>query len=127
MHRHDRLGLRGDRRADLGRVDAVGLRVAVHEHRRRARVRDGRGGGDERVGGDDDFVARPDAQSLQRQEQRLGAVRDADAVLRAAVGRELRLERLHLIAEDERGVVADVLDRRLDFRRRWTGAGSSDR
>ena len=46
---------------------------------------------------------RPDARRHQRESHGVGAVGDAHAILRAAIGRELTLERFDLLAADERG------------------------
>ena len=75
--------------------------VAVDEDGRGACGRDGFGGGEESVGGDDDFVARADAAGGERELNRRRAVRDADAKTRADVFGEGALERLDLAAEDE--------------------------
>jgi hypothetical protein len=50
----------------------------------------------------DDLVARADAERHHRDEQRVGARRDADGVPDAEVRRELAFERLDLGAQDER-------------------------
>ena len=85
MHRDDRLRPRRDLLFDPLDVDVVGLRIDVDEHDLRAGHLDRFGRGDEAVGDGDDLVARPDAERLQRDEQRIGAVRHADAVVDAAV------------------------------------------
>ncbi len=93
VHRDDRLRARRDGGLELRRVHRVGARVNVHQPRARARVADGRDGGDERERHGDDLVARPDAGGEQRQVQRAGAGVDGDAVAGGAVGGELLLER----------------------------------
>ena len=84
-----------------GRVDVVGLRVDVHEHRRGPPAGDRPGRGEEGVRGRDHLVARPDPEGHQRDQQRVGARRDADAVGALAVGGDLPLQGLDLRAEDE--------------------------
>ena len=66
--------------------------------------------------GHDHLVARPDAQRAQRDRDRLGAVGDADRVLRADVGGELGLERRHLRPEHEVPGVEHAVDRGADVR-----------
>ncbi len=90
------LGARRDGLLDARRVEVVRPRVGLDGDGRRARVGDGEPRGDVGVRGDDDLVARPDAQRAQDQVQRVEPVADADAVARAAVGGELRLEGLAL-------------------------------
>ena len=53
----------------------------------------------------------PDARGHQREANGIGAVGDADAVLRAAIGRELALECLDLRAADERGRAERLAER----------------
>ena len=65
-----------DARLDLRRIDVVVGEIDVDEHRRGAEAIDDAGGGEERVRGNDDLVARPDAENHQRDEQRVGAGRD---------------------------------------------------
>ena len=77
-----------------GDRNVVGVDVAPD--RGRAEERDRLGGGEERERRDDDLVAGADAQRAQGEQQRVGAVGDADGVRRADVGRELALERLDL-------------------------------
>ena len=79
-------------------------RVDVGEHRRRAGARDRLGGRVERERRADDLVARypvTDAHRLEREDERVGAVRDADRVRHAEKRGGLALERLDLGPEDE--------------------------
>ena len=85
-------------------VDVVGLRVDVDEHDLRPGHLDRLGRGDEAVGDGDDLVAGADAERLQRDEERVGAVRHADAVVDAAVAGERLFELLDVRAADERGL-----------------------
>src|ERR1051325_3424450 len=109
VHGDDGARARRYRGLYLRRVDVVGDGVAVDEDRSRAGGRDGLRGREEGVGGDDDFVARADAASGERELNRGRAVRDADAELRADVLRERALERLDLAAQHEGRRVQDAL------------------
>src|SRR5215204_2649956 len=62
---------------------------------------DGLGGGDEGVRGDDDLVARADADGAERDLEAVGAVGDADAVPRAHELGVLLLEGGDRLAADE--------------------------
>ena len=93
VHGHDRARAVGDERARGGRVERERVALDVGEHGHGARVHDRLDRREERVRGRDHLVARADAAREQRREQRVGAVRDAEAVSRAAVGGELLLER----------------------------------
>ena len=93
----------------LRRVDALGLRVAIHQDRRRAGDPDGFGGGEKRVGVGDALVARADAQRHQRQPDRVGAVADADGVFGAAVGGELAFEPFEHRPQDKLAALDDLL------------------
>ena len=81
VHRDHRLRARSERGAHRLGGHAVGVRVDVAEHRRRARRRDRLGGGVEGERGHHHLVARPDAHRAQRDRDRLGAVGHADRVL----------------------------------------------
>src|SRR5207248_6727289 len=69
---------------------------------------------DEGVGRGDDLVARLHPRREQGQMQGARARVHGDAVLDAAVGRELLLEVRDLLAEDERGRSADAVERGED-------------
>ena len=64
------------------------------------------GSGEERVRGDDHLIAAADAENHEGDEERVGAGREADGELRLAVLREVALEVIDALAEDEvlRGV-----------------------
>ena len=115
VHRNDGLGLRRDLRLDLIDVDVVGRGVDVDEHHLRAGHLDRLGRGDEGVGDRDDLVTRADTQRLQRDEQRVGSVGNADAMTDPAVLREGLLERLDERAADEGGLLDHGGDRRVDL------------
>src|SRR5207248_3205764 len=80
---------------DEGGVDVVGPGVDVHEHRRGPAVRDGVGGGDERVADGDELVPGPDAQGVEGQVQRRRATRHRGGVRRPDVPGERLLEGGH--------------------------------
>src|SRR4030095_13198846 len=64
-------------------------------------------GGKEAEGGDDHLVTRPQIESAQGEDQRVGAVGEPDAGRHTQVGGEGLLELPHLGAEAERGLVED--------------------
>ena len=100
MDRNQRLGLLGDPGLDLAHVHAevVG---AVDKDRTRKQLADRADGRDEGVGGRDDLVARPDAQRLEAELDRVGARVHADGLARADHRGELLLELAHRLAERE--------------------------
>ena len=114
MHRDDRPGARPDLPSYLGDVDQEMVGVAVDQHRHGARARDGERGRDEGVDRHDDLVALPDARGTERDLERVGPVRDADAVAHVREAREGRLERLDLRAEDEAPAVEDARESARD-------------
>ena len=67
-------------------------RVDVEEHRAGADARDRAAGREERVGRRDDLVARPEVVGHERDQERVRAGRQADAVLRAAIRGDVGLE-----------------------------------
>ena len=78
-------------------------------------VRDGLGRRDERVRGRDHLVARTDVQRPQGELERGRAGAHTDGAGGSHVLGPGRLERAHLVAEDEAGVVEDALDRAIDL------------
>jgi hypothetical protein len=114
VHRHDRLGARGDGGVDRAGVDAVGRRVHVDEHRGGADRHDRQHGGDKGIGRCDDLVARPDLERPQRQLDRGQPGADADGVARADVAGVLGLEALDRRAQDEVTARDEVAKRTLD-------------
>jgi hypothetical protein len=113
---HGDHGLRARRQRGLDGLGGHAPRVRgdVAEDGRRTGVRDRLRGGVEREGGDDDLVARPDAERAQREHERVGPVGDAGGVAGAEVGGELLLEGLDLGPEDERAAVDHLGDLRVD-------------
>ena len=101
VHRHDRLRLLRDPLRDVVGVEIERDGIDVGEDGRRPDPRDRLRGRVEREGGADHLVAAPDPQRLEREHERVRAVRDPDRVWHAEVRGGLALERLHLRAEDE--------------------------
>ena len=115
VNRHDRSRARRDFRFDLLRINVECVGVDVGEDRRGPEPADGAGGGEKGERRHDDFVARPDLQGVQRQQQGIGAGRAADGVRGPAIGGHLALQGRDLRAQDH-------LARRKDARaalRRW--------
>ena len=112
IHRDHGLRLRGHRRLGRGdrKVERVGL--DVREHRDRADVVHRAPGREEGERGRDDLIPRPDVERLEREEQRIGAARAADRVLRVRKLGDGLLEFEHRLAEDEQ-LVFDHLVQRL--------------
>ena len=80
------------------RRDVEAVRLDVDEHWPRADAGDGASGGEKSVRTGDDFIAGADVERHQRDQQRIGAGRDADAELAARVGSSRRFECLHFRA-----------------------------
>ena len=116
VHRDHRLGAAGDRALHKRRIEVEARCVGLDRHRHRAAGAHGQPGGDEGVGGDDDFVARPDVHGKQRQLQRRQAVGDADGVPHAAEPREFFLEGLDFRPEDVAAAGVHPFDRGVEFR-----------
>src|SRR5437867_6634770 len=109
MNRYDRLGVLGDAVFDLLDVDVVSPDIDIDEDRRCAAVDDGFGGGDETVGGNDDFVTFPDLQGLQSKEEGIRAVADADGMTDFAEFRERSLEIFNRGGAGESGAIEDFV------------------
>ncbi len=101
MHGHDRLRPWRDLAGGVLDVHVEAVEAGVGEDRRRARARDAAGRGEEGEARADHLVARPDPQGHQREEDPVGARRDADRVLDARELGDLRFEVLDFRAEDE--------------------------
>ena len=95
------------RARDVLRVEVQRRRVDVGEDRRRADARDRLGRRVERERRADHLVAAADAERVEREHERVGAVRDADRVRDAEVCGGLALERLDLGSEDEAAGLED--------------------
>ena len=89
--------------------------VAVHEHRPGAGSVHGAGGGDERVGRQDDLVAVADTEATQDRLDRVGSIGHAHAMVHLAVRRELVLERRDLGSADEGRVADDPREAAFDL------------
>jgi hypothetical protein len=89
-------------RLERVRAHAIGERVDVHELGGGPRLADRLDRRNERVRHRHDRVTAGYSGRHEREADRIGAVRDADAVLGPAVGSELALEGVHLDAADER-------------------------
>ena len=102
-------------RARSSAVDVERRGIDIHQHGPGADARDAAGGGEERIGRGDDFVAGTDVERHQRREERVGAGRHADRVRHAEPCGELAFERLDFGAEDEALAVAHARDGREHF------------
>jgi hypothetical protein len=111
------LGLhRLDGRFQVGRIEVVGVRQDVDEHRRRAGPGDhlrGRGEGER---GAEHGVAGADVPGHQRQGQGVGAVAAGEGVIGAAKQRQLFLEGANLRAHHIAAMRQHLLDRGVDAR-----------
>ena len=101
--------------AHVVRVEVHRRRVDLREDRSRPAARDRLGRRVEREGRADHLVAGPDLERVERDHERVGAVRDPDRVLDAEVRGGLLLEGLDLRAEDEPPRVEDVGDSLLQL------------
>ena len=108
--RHDGAGASGDGGFDLGRIDVVGDRIDVDEHRTRAKERDHLAGGDEGEGGGDDLVATTDLERHHGREQGIRAARQADAVTHADELGQTLFQFLDLRPLDEQTMVEHGFD-----------------
>ena len=98
---------RTQRGGDVLGGDQVRIGIDVDRHRRRAHRADRLGRRDERVGRHDHLVARADLQGAQRERERLGAGGHADREIGLAVGGEVLLEGLDVVAQRERALLGD--------------------
>ena len=114
MHRDDRPRPVGHLRGRVLDVEVERDGVDVGEDRRRAAPHDRLGRRVEGEGRADHLVAGPDAERLEREHERVGAVRDADRALHAEVGGGLLLERPVVRAADEALAVENLAERGLE-------------
>ena len=115
VYRHDRFGSVGDCPLDLIRIDIRRGWIDIHEHRFSSGVGNRFSSGNKRIRRCDDFIARPDAGCQQCEMQSAGAGIQRHAVLRLAVCGKLLFKLRDLLAEDERRVLANPIERRKDF------------
>ena len=112
--RHDGPRPRRDRRLEFRGVHVVGTAIDVDEHGLSADQRDHLGRGEECERHRDDFVAWTYVQRHQRDQQRVGAARHSDAVLRSDVLREPLLELGNLRTHDVLAVLQHARDSLID-------------
>ena len=115
MDGQDGARARRDRGSDGDGIDQVVIKGAIDEHRLRASVGNGFGGGDEAVGNGDDLVAGADAEGPKDELEGIGAGADDDGVLGAAEFRPLALEGGDLRPEDELAVAQHSVERRIEL------------
>ena len=92
VHGQQRTRARRDLRRDVFRIDVERHRVDVGEDRRRAALRDRLRGRIEREGRADHLVAGADLERVQREDEGVRAVRDADRPAHAEIGGGFGLE-----------------------------------
>ena len=114
VHRDDRPRPVGQLRGCVLEIEIERDRVDLGEDRRRAAPHDRLGGRVEGEGGTDHLVARPDAERLEGEHERVGAVGDADRPLHAEVRGGLLLERPVVLAADEGLAVEHLAERGLE-------------
>lgn len=115
MDGHDRSRAGGDSGLDLARVDVIGRRIAVDQHRDGSGIGYSQRGGDKCVGGGDNFVAGANIIGANDHLQRRIAGIDADAILDTAIFGECALEFGDGAAEDEIAALHDGEDSRINF------------
>ena len=81
VHRHDASGPFRDLRLNLACVDLKGLWIGIHKNRQSVMHQDSVDGGDKRIRGNDDLVARADSDCRQRRDQRTCSIGDGLAML----------------------------------------------
>jgi hypothetical protein len=72
-------------------------------------------GRDKRVRGQDDFVPPPDTCGHQRDQESVGAIPDPEGMLNAEVLREIGLELVEILLQDELSSRKHALDRAQDL------------
>ena len=114
MDGHDRARALGHAPRDVVRVEVQRRRVDVGEHGCRAATRDrlrGRVEGERRA---DHLVPRPDPERVEDEDERVGAVRDADRPPHAEVVGRFLLERVEVGAADELASLEDLVELRAE-------------
>src|ERR1700722_3847109 len=97
------------------RVDVRRSGINIHQDRLRPAIGDGFGGCQKCIRSRNDFVAGLHSEREQTQMKSSGAATESYAVLRSAKFREFLLQRFHLLALNERGRLANTVERRQDF------------
>ena len=97
-------------------VDIVAPSVGLHWHRFGPHSRDGKPGCNERVGRNDNLIARFNFKRTQAQDQRVQPVGDANAVLCLAIGGKGLLEILDFRAKDIPTALQNARHCCIDFR-----------
>ena len=113
---HDRLRARRDPALDVLRIEVQRHRVDVGEDGRRLASRDRLGGRVEGEGRADHLVAATDAERVEDEHDRVGAVGDADRLGDAEVLGRLRLEGRDVRPEDELAALEHVGEGLLQLR-----------
>jgi hypothetical protein len=116
MHGHDRARAACDARGDVLRVEVARRRIDVREDGDGAAAHDRLGGRVEGERGADHLVAGADPERVEHEDERVGAVRDADRLAHAQVLGGLTLERRHVRAEDEDARIDDLGEDALQLR-----------
>lgn len=101
MDGDDGFGARRDTSADIGDVEIECGAVDVGENWFCAERADGAAGGDECERGEKDFVSRVHVAGAEREDERVGATGDSDAVCDSAKSREFFFKRETFLAQDE--------------------------
>ena len=119
VHREDGLGARGDLAGRVFEVEVEADRAGIDENRGGPHPRDAAGGGEEGERRHQNLVPRPDPQRHQRQQDRVGAGRNAQRVPRAGQRLEVAFEGLDLRPHDELPAAEDPQKglRQLGFER----------
>jgi hypothetical protein len=116
MDGEDRFGALGDPRSDILGVEIHRRRVHVGEDGRRPTPRNRLGSRVERERRADHLVTRSDAERVEHEHERIGAVGDADGVFHAEIAGGLALERSNVGAEDEIAALEHAVDRLANAR-----------
>ena len=114
MNRQDRLGGAGGASGNRPRVEIEGSRVDIDEHRRGAEPPHRAGRGEKRVRRQNHFIARPDLEGHQSQEQGVAAGSAGDSMASAGVCGNGLLELLAVRSENEASRFANPVDGRAN-------------
>ncbi len=111
VNRHDRLGLRRNRRLDLADVHQEIVVPDIDENRAGAENLDGRNRRHRGVRHRDDLVARANPRRRQRDIDRVGTAVDTDAAIHPDIGRHRAFEGDTFRPENELAGSEDTIDR----------------